>query len=156
MGKLKKLGISFGVIFILFIAMGFLVSAGQDIEQDRLKTPKLSFEQIKEDALYDVLYDDLFRNNEDYINKIIYFEGKVIQVQKQYGDVYHLRISSNDNSFDDVIWVSYAGPRILNNDVVGVYGTVKGIISYNAVLGQTIEIPEIDSLYLDVIKELDD
>ena len=104
-------------------------------------------------ALYDVSYDDLFRNNENFIGKILYYEGEIIQSSRKYDGVYDLRvrITGEDMYSSDIVWVNYAGPRILEDDIVGFYGIVKDIKSYTAVLGQAIEIPEIDSLHLSVI-----
>ncbi len=151
MGKLKKVGIAFGVLFVGFIVLAVVASIGQDIDEDRLKTPELSFEQVQSQARDDVSYDDLFRNNENFIGTIVYYEGEIIQSQNAYGDVYALRVKISDAQ--DVIWVNYAGQRVLEGDIVEVYGTVKGIKSYSAVFDRTIDIPEIDSIHLNLIEK---
>ena len=53
--------------------------------------------------------------------------------------------------YDDPIYVNYAGDRILEDDIVGIYGQVKGIKQYTAVLGNAVSVPEINSLLLEVI-----
>lgn len=96
-----------------------------------------------------------FRYNENFTNKILYYEGEVIQSQREHGDIYFLIVGITEEtygySYNDTVWVNYAGPRILEEDIVGFYGTVQGIEAHTAILGNSIEIPEIDSLHLSVI-----
>ena len=116
--------------------------------------------QIKDSAMHGVSFDDLMRNYERYVGKILYLEGKVVQAQQTYGDTYALRVSITKEGegfgttfYSDPIYVNYAGDRILENDIVGIYGQVKGIKEYSAIFGQTIAIPEVNSLLLDVISK---
>ncbi len=110
--------------------------------------------------MHGISFDDLMRNNENYVGKILYLEGEVIQVQQLYGDAYALRVSITKEYggfgttfYSDPIYVNYAGDRILENDIVGIYGQVKGIKQYSAIFGQTITVPEVNSLLLDVISK---
>ena len=56
----------------------------------------------------------------------------------------------------DPIFVNYqreaGADRLLENDVIQLWGTVKGLTTYDAVLGQRISIPEIDAVNISLIR----
>ena len=122
--------------------------APQTIVVTPASLPTRSIEEIKSSAKI-ISYDDLFRYNERYVGDIVYFRGDIVEVQNTGGDNYVLRVATAQY-YDDIIWVDYEGPRVLEDDNIDIWGTVKGLKSYEAVLGQTISIPEIVSISLDV------
>jgi hypothetical protein len=95
------------------------------------------------------------RNNENYIGTIVYYRGGISQVQQVSGDNYVLRIATKESEYlgymDDVIWVNYQGTRLLEDDIVDVWGKVIGLKSYTAVLGNEITIPDLNSLHLELV-----
>ena len=100
-------------------------------------------------------YDDLFRNNEEHVGKVVRYVGKVVEVQENVcilcdNPGYHLRVEVNKGSYglwDDPIWVEYMGTeRFLEDDIVTVWGVVDGLKKYIAVLGNQITIPQITAL----------
>ncbi len=97
-------------------------------------------------------YDSVFRYNERYVGDTVFFSGFVSQVQNLGGGTYALRVATKDK-YDDVIWVNYQGFRVLEDDMVVLYGTVKGLKEYRSVLGESITIPEIDAFYLKVTNQ---
>ena len=158
MEKLKKAGMALGVILTGLVILALLATAGQDIKEDELTTPELSLSEIKSRALYGVSYDDLFGNNTDFVGEITYYKGRAAHPSYMYGDTYAFQIEVTENpiSMDGVkwIWVNHAESRVLEEgDIVDVYGTVKGIKSYTSLRGETIEVPEIDALYIDVVEQ---
>ena len=66
---------------------------------------------------------------------------EVIQSQREHGDIYFLIVGITEEtygySYNDTVWVNYAGPRILEEDIVGFYGTVQGIEAHTAILGNS-------------------
>ena len=60
-------------------------------------------------------------------------------------DRYSLRLAM-DGDYDQMVWVTYRGDRVLEDDTVEVWGMVEGLYSYESVLRATITIPEINSL----------
>ena len=148
--KKKKIGIVFGVIILLFFVLASISGNSSDTSSTTL--PKLTSEEIKNRAIT-VTFDELMRNNEDYVDQIVFLEGKVIQADNRSGDKYFLRVSITPNSYgySDPVFIKYEGTRILEDDVVQVYGEVKGIYEYTAILGNSIELPEINSLILDIV-----
>lgn len=102
-------------------------------------------------------YGDIARNPNDYIGQKTVYKGKVIQVQESGNDVV-LRINVTQGDYglwDDTIYVDYhkksdGESRILEDDIVTIYGGFKGIKSYTAVLGNQIAIPHIEAEYIDM------
>lgn len=116
------------------------------------KTPAKSVPTPKYGAIT-VSYDELMRNNEKYVGKTVYYKGEIVQVQPIGKDNYILRIAVTNKEFyyDDVIWVNYNGPRVLERDIVDVYGIVIGLKTYTAILNNEITIPEINAKEISVV-----
>lgn len=74
-------------------------------------------------------YDQLARNPDAYIGKSIKISGKVLQADTS-GDLCYARIAMN-SSYDTVIFVTYdkdlLSYRLLDDDIVTVYGTSLGV-----------------------------
>lgn len=102
-------------------------------------------------------YNELARNPNSYTGQTITFRGKVIQVAES-GDNVDLRINVTRGQYglwDDTIYVDYKRrdeneSRILENDMVTIYGEFKGIKKYIAILGNQISIPHINAEYIDI------
>lgn len=92
-------------------------------------------------------YEQLARNPDSYIGQKIKFTGKVLQYQES-DDVSFARVAMNSD-YDTVIFVtideSILGYRLLDDDIITVYGTSLGVYSYEAVSGATITIPWISA-----------
>lgn len=102
-----------------------------------------------------IAYDDLFRNNEDHVGKTVRYVGEILQVQENFclfceHPSYTLRVAVTKGDFDlwdDPIWVDYEGDeRFLEADIVTVWGTVEGLKSYRAVLGNQITVPQLTAI----------
>lgn len=119
------------------------------------KTPTLSIAEIKSQS-QNISYANLMRNSDNYKNSIVHFRGKVMQVQQIYGDTYMLRIATKSEGlfgyFDDIVYVNYNGNRLLEDDIVDLWGNFVGLKSYQAVLGNEITIPEINALDIEIVQ----
>lgn len=117
----------------------------------------LDIENIESFALT-ISYDDLMRFNEDYIGKVIYYRGEIIQVNGGLSEGYTFRISvTNKNSYwVDPIYATYNGKRFLEGDIVDLFGKVIGLKTYTSVRGDDITIPQIHILKLDLIQKKGD
>ena len=104
-----------------------------------------------------VPYNDIARNPNNYKGQKAVFKGQVIQVQESGKNVV-LRINTTQGQYglwDDTIYVDYKRKddnesRVLDDDIVTVYGEIKGIKDYRAVLGNQISIPHIEAAYIDI------
>ena len=116
-------------------------------------TSSMTVEEIKNIALA-ITYDDFMRNNENYIGEIVYDRGEVVQVSERYANNYVLRVATKQSTYgyhEDIIWVNYKGNRLLEGDIIDVWGGPKGLKTYSAVLGNKVTIPEIDSLHVELV-----
>ena len=93
----------------------------------------------------DVNYDNLARTPDDFLSEKIVLSGKVIQVMEDDSTT-QLRLATNED-YDAVVLVEYNSSivqeRVLENDLITIYGTSNGLISYESTLGGTITIPSI-------------
>jgi len=90
-----------------------------------------------------ITYDQLARTPDDYMGKKIKFTGKVIQVLEG-ADSTEIRIAVNSN-YDTILYGAYSSSivssRVLEDDVITIYGTSAGLLSYESTMGGTITIP---------------
>lgn len=95
-------------------------------------------------------YNTYARNPDKYGEKNVYFTGTVVQVIED-GSYIEMRVAVNDD-YDKMIYVSYllTGDRILEDDTVTIYGTTKGLITYESTMGGNITIPFIVAMYITI------
>ena len=120
--------------------------------------PTPTFEQIKSEAV-EIDYDDLFRNNEDHVGKRIRFVAEIIQViENADGDnqfILRGNVTRGKYSWDDAVLLAYAGPRLLEDDIVEMVGIVLGLYTYEAVLGNEVTVPHILVVASQRVEEVD-
>ena len=122
-------------------------------------------------------WETLFRYNEEHVGKSVAFKGnvlQVVQVEKSCflgvcstnfsaiddateGDV-ALRVAvtrSSYGSWDDAVMLLYRSPptRILEDDLIEFVAEVKGLYSYNAIMGNEVTIPLLEVTQLRLIEE---
>ena len=113
-------------------------------------------------------YKGVSRNPDDYKGKLVKFSGVVVQTTETYGveytggslfdQYYVLRVASKYKKYrtidgydtDDIVYVvvpisKVEGGRILEDDIVWVYGRYDGIETYEALLGNSVSIPRVEA-----------
>ena len=115
--------------------------------------------QIKNNA-HNIPYDDLFRNNENYVGKTVYFRGKIIQMAPLFGDNYVFRVATKSSQYlgyiEDVVYVNYKGSRFLEGDTIDLWAKVDGLKTYTAVLGNPVSVPELTALRTELVSKESD
>lgn len=109
-------------------------------------------------------YDELARNPNKYVGKLVKLKGEVIQVMEEDLQV-TLRVNityvpfeySDDGYYEDTVLISYQKSdedesRILENDIVNIYGVSNGNTSYTSVLGSEVNLPIIDAFIVEISK----
>ena len=148
--KLSSIFIGAFVIIFLFGILGGFDESGENYSNPETTAPSMTIEEIKSTASA-ISYDDLMRHNDVYVGDIIYNRGEILQVNERRTDTYILRVATKQSTYgyhDDVIYVNYKGDRLLEGDLIDIWGISKGLKTYEAILGNQITIPEIDSLYV--------
>ena len=107
---------------------------------------------IKSNVVEIKSYEDLIRNNEDYLGKIIYLPtAKIISIHPEDSDNYSLQIGicksvQGYQDCTDDLWMTYSGQRFLKNDNVEVWAKVTGLVDIEYANDKVETIPEIQSL----------
>lgn len=118
-----------------------------------------TYKEICENKYKDIDYSNLSRNPEDYKYECIHFKGEVIQVLEDFDtNVAQLRVNTKLSDYqyienyyiDDTVYVyiyNYnSNDRILEDDIIDLYGISEGILTYESVLGSSISIPSMTAL----------
>lgn len=125
--------------------------------QEKEEKERLEQEQVikdKEDYIavaktYE--YKDLERDPDKYKGEIAVFEGEVIQVSESIFDNVIYRVKVNGA---DIVYVTYkrseGEPRVLEGDIIRLYGELDGITTYTSVLAGKISVPAIKAKYIDI------
>ena len=141
------------ILFGLMMIGAFMSGVNEGISGDATTPPSMTVEEIKSRALT-IPYDDLMRNNDIYIGEIVYDRGEILQVSERRTNNYVLRVATKQSTYgyyEDIIWVNYEGNRLLEGDIIDVWGEPKGLKTYSALLGNQVTIPEIDSLHVELV-----
>lgn len=92
-----------------------------------------------------ITYDQLARTPDDYIGKKVKFSGKVVQVIEGDDDV-QIRLAVNKD-YDQILFCAYdssiVSSRVLEDDIITIYGISAGTISYQSTMGGKITIPSV-------------
>lgn len=104
-------------------------------------------------------YDEIARNPGSYEGKYAKFTGKVIQVQQSelYGIlayVMRVNVTKTRYSYTDTVYVTYYAAqddtRILEDDIITMYGELTGEKTYTTVMGASVTIPSFTASYVDI------
>ena len=98
------------------------------------------------------------RNPDKYKGNYYYMMGQVIQVVEMNDGVFvRMNVTKGEYTWTDTI-ASYiripkGADRILEDDIITIYGECYGLYTYETVLGSEMSIPRIDAKYYDLITE---
>ena len=96
-------------------------------------------------------YDQLAKNPDDYKGTEVAYTGQIFQIQEDYGATWML-LSVTDMGYDiwdDNIWVEYPGEiQGAEEDIVTIYGVVKGEESYETQIGGETYVPKVAAKYV--------
>lgn len=101
---------------------------------------------------WDISYDNLARTPDDFLGQKVGLYGRVIQVMEGNGTT-QLRVAVNDD-YDTVVLVEYdssiSSMRVLEDDLVDMYGTSYGLYTYTSTMGGEITIPALGINVIDI------
>lgn len=122
-------------------------------------------ERIQEykDSCVTPTYDDFFRNSDDYYGKDVHFRGEIIQVISQDANGATLRVDVTKKGtystyYTDTIYVDYDNydeietVKLLEGDIIDLYGIGSGEVTYTTVLGASMTIPSMDAIFISLVK----
>ncbi|MFA7636945.1 MAG: hypothetical protein WCX81_04200 [Monoglobales bacterium] len=105
----------------------------------------------------EIPYNEIARKPKDYQGHRATYTGQVVQVQEnETNTILRVNITKNQyNVWTDTVYVDYKRKtaneqRILENDIITLYGTVNGTKTYQSVLGNQITISHIIAEYIEI------
>jgi hypothetical protein len=123
--------------------------AVEELPEEKVETP----EQFKVSCIV-VSYDELLRYPEKYDGERINIKGYVVQTTN-YGFL-HINMTEDGYGFSDdrtVIYPPEDSPRIIEDDIINVWGFGGGVETYTTVLGSEKTIPVINAEYITILDE---
>ncbi len=122
-----------------------VIQKEQLAKEERIR--KAAEEELKKGYNTGITYKQLARTPDKYKDKKIKFTGRVVQVIEGDGEI-QLRLAtkkSYDDYMDDIILCAYEAnivkERVLEDDIITIYGVSGGLISYESTMGGKITIP---------------
>ena len=118
-------------------------------EAARIAAEEAAAREAEEKKGYEtgITYNDLARNPDDYTGKKVKFKGRVLQVSELSNEI-QIRLATKKDSWgysDDIVYLyfekSLISSRILDDDIITIYGTAKGLHTYETVLGANVTLP---------------
>ncbi|MBC8528380.1 hypothetical protein H8699_02865 [Christensenellaceae bacterium NSJ-44] len=101
-------------------------------------------------------YDEIARNPDGYKQQKAVFQGEVVQVMES-GNTVVLRVNVTKGKYsiwEDTVYVTYQRTanegRILEDDIITMYGYLTGSKTYETIFGGSVTIPSMTALYIDV------
>lgn len=93
-----------------------------------------------------ITYDNLARTPDNYVGKKVKFRGKVVQVMEG-ADSTQIRLAVNSD-YDTILYCTVpkaktANLRILEDDIITIFGVSQGLLTYTSTLGGQITIPSV-------------
>jgi hypothetical protein len=153
-GKLKWILILIVAIFIIIFALG--TGNSYKLSDD---ATNLSEKEYKK-ACEKISYEDLARSADKYEGTKVKFTGQIDQVvlDSDSGESeYRISVTKDEYDFwDDTVYVYFDSgdkdEKFLEEDIVTFYGEASGEESYTTVLGESVTIPAVTAVYMDLKK----
>ena len=133
-----------------------LTTAKERISQLRAsQTDAEKAQEYKSSCTAGYSYTELARDPNTYVGKNAKFTGKVIQVSEGLGStVMRVDVTQGKYSWDDTLYVTYTPKdgesRILEDDIITIYGEMQPLKTYTTVMGASVSIPAIDTKYIEI------
>ena len=102
---------------------------------------------LREKSFYGcgITFEEISRSPDDYEGEKVKFTGYVLQINEGRNEN-EIRMATS-GMFDDIIYGTYDPSilevRVLKDDNITIYGTVSGLKTYTAVLGNSVTLPNI-------------
>ncbi len=111
--------------------------------------------EVYKNACKTYSYKEVARNPENYKGKFAYFKGKVVQVmESNYMTTLRVNVTVGKYGYyEDTIYVEYYNihsGRILEDDIVNIYGMLDGLETYTTIMGGSVTIPRISAMYIEI------
>jgi hypothetical protein len=156
--KKRKIGIGIGVIVLVyFMSMFFHLPYNGENNNTSSNNysilSKLTVEELQ-DKVISWEYDDILRNDKNFVGEIIHFSGTVTQsFESSKINEYDLMVKYSCKPWPATLdcnffYVDYSGTRLLKDDQVDVYGVFTNLEELDMVMGGKELTPRIHAIKL--------
>lgn len=131
-------------------------NCGKELDRENYQLSEKEFENAYKELCKEIDYKKLARNPEKVKGEYIVIEGRVVEARKT-GDSYDIRIDITYDEkldwYEDTVYVSYKAEKdedkILEDDILRIYGKADGEMSYISILGAKITLPSIKAEFIE-------
>ena len=132
------------------------------LKEEEYELSEEEYEAAYKESCEKYKFSEIARAPGQYKGKLAKFTGEVIQVQQDtlLGKIYYvLRVNVTKKGsyytyYTDTIYVTYTAseddPRILEEDIITMYGELQGEKTYTTVMGASMTIPSFSAEYIDI------
>lgn len=146
----KALKIIVAVVVVLFVGAIVFGGGGSQVSNEAKESAVQVSEPDFKKSCQTFNYKKIARNPDDYVDKPVKIKGEVSQV---VSDGYY-RVYTDDDWDEE--WIVYDGrdelsPKVLEGDVITVYGLCGGVESVErALTGTSDDVPCVEAIYLSI------
>lgn len=142
---------------IAIVVLFFACTGPADSDVEHPDVPEAEYKAM----CGEIEFDQLARNPDNYEGQMFKFTGEVVQFMDT-GSSYDLRlnVTAVEDSdgwvyYEDTIYVSIeveeGADKILDYDIVTVYGVCSGAYTYESIVGTQVTLPRISAKYYELI-----
>lgn len=142
-----------GIIAVVLVMSGACSSFIKGFKEaseraDAKKEASKYSESEYKNACRSVTFDEIARDDDMMKGDKVKFTGKVIQVSS---DIYRMNVTKEKFGYSDAIALDMedadVDKKILEDDIVTIWGQSAGSYSYTAVMGQEVTVPKVIVIY---------
>lgn len=129
--------------------------AQEEVKKEQEHTEEKNIDRITNNAKTP-RYKELKKNADKFKGVNAIYTGKVVEAAEKSGvSIFRIEVTNkHGNIWDDVIFVTYGSEsNIVEDDIVKVYGTLKGNYTYKSQAGWNITVPEMDAEAIQIVKK---
>ena len=127
----------------------------QSTKEDNIKETEEAIKEEFINSCEEISYKDIARQPDSFKGRNAHFRGKIIQVSEGYFDSVTLRVEVTEDEYgfwDDAVYVTYTykdgESKLLDDDIINMYGVIKGTKTYTTIFGASVTIPYLDAEYI--------
>ncbi|SFE99925.1 hypothetical protein SAMN05428981_11229 [Bacillus sp. OV194] len=106
-------------------------------------------EQERKQSAKTIRYGELEKNPDTFKGDFVKFQGQIVQIMEKDGSTeFRLAVTKASYGYDinDIVYVTYSGTTpFIEDDIVTVYGTIEGSLTYKSQAGFEITVPHLEA-----------
>ena len=99
----------------------------------------------------EIPYGELEKNPDKYSGRVVHYQGEIFNIKEEKGQTM-IQMNVTDKGYDiwsDQVMVIYDGTtKFVDDDIINVYGEIKGNHSYKSAIGAELTVPLVKAKYI--------